>query len=386
MSIQGELTISITSRGSAFHSDIISSRPMNAAQLFSGKTIEQALQTVPLLFNICTKAQAVTAVRAIESAMGLPRNEQVELQREALVCIESLREHSLQVLMEWPRYIGETLDNEALAGCVQSLNKLMQLLAEHQILDYGVSTVSAPSPQQVNLWTDCETHLNRVIFNSPEQQWPQDSLESIDNWAKQGHTQAARFINWLSQQEWKYAGHSSMQLLPEINDSELVKRLTVEQESFTAQPDWQARCYETSWFNHQENNSIIRHLQEQFGKGIYTRMIARLCEIADLMDTLQQFFQGKGGLITPISTAIGLAHTDAARGRLSHYVQLEDSSVKRLFILAPTEWNFHPQGVAANSLCNLYAPEDLRLQADLLIHAIDPCVGYQLNISGEVIH
>ncbi|PHS25923.1 MAG: hypothetical protein COA83_04485 [Methylophaga sp.] len=198
-------------------------------------------------------------------------------------------------------------------------------------------------------------------------------MESIENWAKQGHTQADRFINWLSQQQWKYAGHSSIQLLPKINDSELVKILTTEQENFMAQPDWQARCYEASWFNHQERNSIIKRLQEQSGKGIYTRMIARLCEIADLINKLQQFFQGKVGLITPISTVIGLAHTDVAWGRLSHYVQLEGDRVKRIFILVPTEWNFHSQGVAVDSSCYLHTTEDLP------VHAIDPCVGYQLQ-------
>ncbi|PHS25922.1 MAG: hypothetical protein COA83_04480 [Methylophaga sp.] len=59
---------------------------MNAAQLFSGKIIKQILQALSLLFNICAKAQAVTAIRVIESAMGLPSNEHMEFQREALVC------------------------------------------------------------------------------------------------------------------------------------------------------------------------------------------------------------------------------------------------------------------------------------------------------------
>ncbi len=386
MSVQGELTISLASREGLLHSDIVSSRPMTVAQLFSGKTVEQTLQTVPLLFNICAKAQAVTAVRAIESAMGLAKDENVESHREALVCIESLREHSLQVLMQWPSYIGENIDNGTLAKCVQSLNLLMLTISEQKILNFGVNSMSALSAKIKSLWADCMANLSQIIFGLPVEQWLQDSLSSIENWAQQAQTPAACFIKWLSQQSWKYAGDSNIQVLPNINDAELVARLLAERENFTAKPDWYTRSYELSWFNYQQAHNVIKDMQKMNGQGIYTRMIARLCEIARLMHKLQSFFEDGTRIETPISTVAGLAHVDAARGRLSHYVQLEGDTVKRLFILAPTEWNFHPHGVAAKSLCHLNSLSDLRLQADLLINAIDPCVGYQLQISGEVIH
>ena len=64
--------------------------------------------------------------------------------------------------------------------------------------------------------------------------------------------------------------------------------------------------------------------------------------------------------------------------------KIENDTINKLVILAPTEWNFHPEGVAAKSLNDLDAssPHELRQQAELLIHAIDPCVGYHLNIVG----
>jgi hypothetical protein len=53
-------------------------------------------------------------------------------------------------------------------------------------------------------------------------------------------------------------------------------------------------------------------------------------------------------------------------------------------ILAPTEWNFHPQGILAAALASLDASDDdeLRQQAGRLIGAIDPCVSYVFEISG----
>ncbi len=45
-------------------------------------------------------------------------------------------------------------------------------------------------------------------------------------------------------------------------------------------------------------------------------------------------------------------------------------------ILAPTEWNFHPQGVAAKALAGI-RKEDV---ARMIIMSIDPCVDYELEI------
>jgi coenzyme F420-reducing hydrogenase alpha subunit len=387
MSAQGELSISLVHSNERIYSEITSSRPMQAAKLFVGKTIDQTLQILPLLFNICAQAQAVTFVRAIESAMALPVDNAVEAQREALVTIESLREHSLQILMNWPNHIGEPLNNRKLSDAVQSLNKLIQLLEPRTALRYGATVVEHPSFQQCALWNYCRALLCNLIFGMPFEQWQQACQVSIMPWAEQEQTQAARFINWLNQQTWKYAGHSSIKLLPEINDVQLVSRLSTEQERFTAQPDWQSTCYEASWFNHQQDNQGIKQLQQQVGNGIYTRSVARLVEIADLMKKLEMFFQSDSVFKKPVSASAvnGLAHTDAARGRLSHYVVIDGGIIEQFFILAPTEWNFHPQGVAADGLNNLNLddPTSLQLQTDLLIQAIDPCVGYQSHINSE---
>ncbi|PHS70721.1 MAG: hypothetical protein COB23_03345 [Methylophaga sp.] len=386
MSVQGELSICLTPHVAGIRSEISSSRPMHAAQLFVGKTIKQTLQTLPLLFNICAKAQAVTAVRAIESAVKLPINNRVESQREALVCIESLREHSLQILMDWPSYINETINNKALSDVVPSLNMLMQAFKPQQLLDFGAKIIEPASAQQIALWQHCAQQLSNTIFGVPIKQWPQDKLSSLEHWAEQQQTPAARFIVWLNQQDWKHAGHSNIKLLPEIDDLALIRRLMEQQTQFTAQPDWQSSCYEASWFNYQQHHPIIRQLNHQKGNGIYTRMLARLIEVADLMKKLHHYFMTGMILNQTVSRVNGLASTNAARGRLSHYIELEHEVIKQFFILAPTEWNFHPQGVAAESLTHLQDSSALQLQADLLIRAIDPCVGYQLQISAEVVH
>jgi len=82
---------------------------------------------------------------------------------------------------------------------------------------------------------------------------------------------------------------------------------------------------------------------------------------------------------------IGIGSAEAARGLLVHRVSIIDGRVAHYQILAPTEWNFHPQGVVAQGLAAIArsgaeGPELERL-ARLYITAVDPCVDYQLSVS-----
>ena len=67
--------------------------------------------------------------------------------------------------------------------------------------------------------------------------------------------------------------------------------------------------------------------------------------------------------------------------RLELFLRLDGDRIARLRILAPTEWNFHPEGAAARALASLRGDDrnTTQIQANLLIHAIDPCVGYELG-------
>jgi coenzyme F420-reducing hydrogenase alpha subunit len=393
MTLQGELSISLTQTNNAIHSEITSSRPTDAAKIFTGKTIKQTLDTLPLLFSVCGKAQTVTAINAIESAMNVTSDSSAISQREAIVKLENLRESCLQVLMGWPQFIDENIKNNALSDVIQSLNKLMQSFQQKDLFSVAVNKSFTISQEQIKLWQYCSVQLNQTFFAITPSEWQQADINKIIDWSEQKRTQASRFIYWLNEQTWKYSGHSNIAPLPEINDIDLVHTLRTEQESFISQPSWQSKCYEVSWFNYSKNNSVIKALLEKHGNGIYTRAISRLIDISQLIKALNNFFINQANFIKTNSAAVGLAHTYAARGRLTHYIELDDTKelnenvkVKKLAIIAPTEWNFHPQGVAAKSLGHLHSNQvhTLALQARLLISTIDPCVGYQLKINNEV--
>ncbi|HIJ30976.1 MAG TPA: Ni,Fe-hydrogenase I large subunit, partial [Gammaproteobacteria bacterium] len=86
--------------------------------------------------------------------------------------------------------------------------------------------------------------------------------------------------------------------------------------------------------------------------------------------------------IATYQPSVGIGLSTAARGQLLHRVAVENSQIIRYQILAPTEWNFHPQGVVTQALQQL-EPDTatVKQQASLIIHAIDPCVGYDLTLN-----
>ena len=82
----------------------------------------------------------------------------------------------------------------------------------------------------------------------------------------------------------------------------------------------------------------------------------------------------------------GLAWIEMARGLLVHQVEIDGSvetaKVLACRVLAPTEWNFHPQGEVARRLAaldrGLPAPV-LARQVGLLMAAFDPCVPFRIE-------
>jgi Ni,Fe-hydrogenase I large subunit len=74
---------------------------------------------------------------------------------------------------------------------------------------------------------------------------------------------------------------------------------------------------------------------------------------------------------------------ETARGLLVHRVRIAEGRVADYRIVAPTEWNFHPQGALARGLVGMGAGNAIALkrQALLAVQALDPCVACSVEIA-----
>nr|WP_246337650.1 nickel-dependent hydrogenase large subunit [Azospirillum oleiclasticum] len=120
------------------------------------------------------------------------------------------------------------------------------------------------------------------------------------------------------------------------------------------------------------------------GNGLAAHAAARLAEIAALPGRLRALLPDltdDAGRAAPDAVdGSGAGVVETARGRLAHRVRLERGRVADFRSVAPTEWNFHPDGALARGLTGAEAGPGLEERVRLLVMALDPCVPWTLEI------
>jgi Ni,Fe-hydrogenase I large subunit len=107
------------------------------------------------------------------------------------------------------------------------------------------------------------------------------------------------------------------------------------------------------------------------------RLTARLVDVLRLAAPEGADWLAEGAL--PLERGEGIAWTETARGLLVQRVVLDgDEHVRSVQVLAPTDWNFHPRGVLAQTLAGLHG-EDRAAQATRAAVAFDPCVEFSVE-------
>ena len=360
---------------------IESTRPLLASRLFEGKAIGEVLETIPLLFNVCGRAQSVAAIRAVESAQQTPATAPVEQGRSLLIQLETLREHLWRVLLEWPEFHGQKRETVPLAGWMADIQAINGLIDPGGRLcrEPGLSEAAASSEDlQRRLAALCDG-LGQGLFGCPPQRFATFDAGALDDWVDNTDTPASRMLRFVRDQGWEALGPTSAAVLPALPAEALRARIDADDaDRFIARPTWDGRPRETGPAARHSGHPLITGLQDRFGRGLLLRLAARLLDMAETIAGLQ------GPLMDdrPMPEVPGLCQLEAARGRLCHRVLLEGDRIERYRILAPTEWNFGPEGPAAQALADIAGKpaETAKTQAQLLIHAIDPCVGFDLEV------
>ena len=361
-----------------------SSRPLAAARWFEGKTVAETLRLLPVIFRVCGVAQASAAVTAVESARGLAVDSQQANAREALVLAETLREHLLRVLTGWID-LAEHPDLLPRASEVMRLPARLTeaLYPQRDAFRPGGGRLE-PDREAVDQWlSDVERLLNETVLGIEPRHWlSMDTPEAIDDWSANARGAGAWLIRDLGFKGWQSAGATRIGALPSLAPETLAARLDTEA-GFVATPDWNAEIFETGAFARVGDHPLVRAARQAYGDGLLARSLSRLVETATIPGHIEALLSDGAENRADTETAPGLSQVEAARGRLVHRVKLEGDTVTFYRILAPTEWNFHPQGAVAQALANLPPSDDMRRLAGLLVEAIDPCVGYDLEVADD---
>ena len=390
----GSIRIDLYHRfGKASGAQIASTRPQAIAQLLIGKTPEQVLDTVPLLFTLCGNAQASAALQACRAALGVEEAEANQnLARDMLVQLETLREHAWRILLDWPVFVGLIPDKKPLAALLKFDALFKQHLFCHGEAFKLDSRLDIHAAQLTRLIGELEALIDTSIFNGQLADFQALTGEvQLRDWLRHNGALPAKLMNYLYSQDWMFSGKNDIACLPKLTADALNQSLQQQDLTiFSQTPRWQGHCFETTPLNRQLSQPLVADLHNRYGNGLFIRILSRLFEVALLPLQLKQLsILIKNDAAMPTQSAssngngIGLAQVQAARGLLIHRLKLQQGRVCDYRIVAPTEWNFHPEGVVALGLKQLRAgsPNELQRQAELFINAVDPCVQYGLHLT-----
>lgn len=326
---QGSLRLNMAWNGQRIvAAGLASSRPQ-ASRILIGQPVERAVELVPRLFSLCGQAQGVAARLAWCAARGEAPAAASLLAAGRQVALEAIGEHLWRLLLDWPPMLG------------LPARKAEFLVWRKRLLAAGDAFEAAALGAALRDWLSAEQALS-FASGTPLKPGALLPMLTAEAWARQGVDEA-----------------------------------------FAAQPTCAGLPAETGALARQLADVEVARLLGA-GQGGAARLAARYADLRFLAAALVEPQRLAGWLdAAPAGENAGLARVETARGLLLHLIQVKDGRVERYVIVAPTEWNFHPQGAFVREItgCPASTRDEAELAARRLALALDPCVAYEIVIT-----
>ena len=367
MELEGALRIGIgVAGGRVACVGITSTRTDAARSLLQGRLRREIRAALPRLFSVCARSQAAAGELACAVAAGEPASADVLARCRAEVSAEVVREHAWQALLEWPRRIGEQPAADAIAAA---------------------RSAAATRNDGARLSDGDGQAVAMATFGVGADEWLSARAPGdLDRWIDDGRTAAARFVRRMRDAE---AAHdddaprrdASVALLAGGDRNADMATLWSACEAdpdFTRRPTCHGRPAETGALARLQSDPLIGELTRNRAGRVVARFVARLIELA-------RFLTGRGSAavgVQALPAGGAAAWVENARGLLVHQVRLDGERAVTYRIVAPTEWNFHPDGAVTAALVGTPAAdrEMLQQRAARTAHSLDPCVACSVEI------
>ncbi|WP_066709513.1 hypothetical protein [Curvibacter delicatus] len=351
-------------------SNLQSTRQALARRVAAGCPAEALPARLASLFNLCGQAHRLCSSLALgELAPELSPLFQTnsETVRDRLET-ETLCEHVRRIGLDWPR-----------AASGSHGEHLLATLAGCPLLDpaftrrrHGEAALAWLEERWLGMRATAWLH-----------EWEHDGGEALTRWAQGDRTPLAGLLQALRTFDSAPVPAAVPPLYPPVDEVDARLWLARVQAcaDYTGLPQQEGRpCHTGSWSR--VNMSAI--------PGASTPWVLLGCRLAEtvrlcLGQESEAAVLAWGAHALPDGWALGWA--EMARGVLVHLVRLRGGEtgqvVERCEVVAPTEWNFHPRGVAAQALATIAEEggQEMPGRIALMMTALDPCVDYDIEWS-----
>lgn len=343
-------------------------RPL-AARVLAGRSVAEAVALVPTLFSVCRRAQglAATAACAAAAAASAPPRPQGWAEERAIAA-ETAQEHLWRLMLDWPELFGHAVRRDRFANLYRRLDQCQDARAAFdlggELLDLVAVELLGGFFRAIREPQGLGEFVERARSGGPIGEALGDLIEMGSCAPSDG---ATPLLPALSAAAW---GH-------ELGG--------VPAEAFCRAPAFGGRPQETGVLARHAESLLVRMLIGH-GHRVAARLFARVVDLADCASRLRHpLASDMSPLIDAASMddGIGIACVETARGLLMHVVRVEGEGIADYAIVAPTEWNFHPQGVFVSEATGwaLRSREAALMRLRALALSLDPCVAYDLVLN-----
>lgn len=388
-SVEGGLRIQIAVEDEIITAVVLTStRPVSACSILVGRRLAEAMTLLPRLFSLCGAAQAVAGLQAAESALGLRVTPAQTAARQMLVVAEALEQTLWRILWDGPSRIGGNPDLACWKRLRQVLLSPRRLLFPDPVWTHVGGARLTPNRSELSVALDeIVNGVREAVLGPSMDDGPLADRPRFERWLRAAETSAAKTLRFTRDRGLADFGRSAVEPLPEFDPARFEQPLANDADySFCARPNLAGRVGETGALARGWNHPLIAALRADYGNGLLVRLTARLVECESLIAELREQAsrlddENPAPAATEPASGSGLGVVECARGRLVHWLAMTEGRVSAYRILAPTEWNFHPEGPLAHGLTGARGGPgtNIRQAIELFVTALDPCVAFEVD-------
>ncbi|MDY0320940.1 MAG: nickel-dependent hydrogenase large subunit [Arcobacteraceae bacterium] len=385
-------------------------------EFLTARGIEKILQNRPALdalvinprvCGICGHAHLIATTKALENCYdSIEISQKAQITRELTLNFELIQNHFKWFYLVMTPFFGMPQDPKKAVYASSLMAKAIAILAgQYPHNSYSIvggvtsSFTNGDLIKVTHLIDECLLFFKQNLVDVDfEEFWICDSIEHI--FEKQGDLvdillkiiyhnltdmgkSYDRFIAFGENSYFK-RGKSKKTVVSEKLKIEHVQEEFIS-DSYAKNVYYKNKSYEVGPLARAMINKIplIKDSHRKYGDSIFSRILARVCETAQLLHHSKQLINiidiREPNYIKPKIdiknlSGNGIAYVEAARGSLIHGVELQNGIIKDYSIITPTQWNLgcgsrENMGIAQNAMVGLKNTQE----AKMVFKSFDVC-------------
>lgn len=358
-------------------------RTSGLAGALAAQPIMQIPQRLSQLFPLCGTAHAVAGIAAFEAALRIEVAPAQQALRELLVLAEHGAALGWRILMDWPPLLDAPPQVRACADIRRAAGAIGSFAAGAAWTRIGGARLRVDQGALARAVAALARMLVELFPEAAEPALPWTALESA---LARGTSTPARLIAAARAGAMADYGSHDRPALPRLDAAWFARRLAADP-GFSDAPTLDGTPAEVGAFA-ARRHPLVDEAATCWGPTLATRLLAAALDAAVVAAQLSRAVDALANddpvAVDPTRAGHGAGVVETARGPLSYFVDIADARVRALRGVAPTEWNFHPEGPFMAALDGAPPVPDPVHAARLLAASFDPCAPLRIETPSDL--